>query len=438
MRPVHERAVIISTGDELMVGQLLDTNARWLAERLVEAGIMPVEHITVPDELGRLTAALRRAVATAPLVVMSGGLGPTDGDLTRAALAEVMGEELEVDAAAMESLRAMLTRRGRELSERQSRQAKRPRSAECLTNSAGTAPGLAAWVRVGDGGADVFCLPGPPGELRPMFEREVLPRLRPAAGRTIITRLLHVVGITEADAVTRLGGLTERDRAPLVGITASGGVLTVRVRLEGAGGRAEGERLVEGAEAQIRAALGDRVFAVGSGTGVEHLARTVLELLKARGQTLGTVESCTGGMLGEMLTAIPGSSAAFVGGVVTYANALKERIGVEIAVLQRHGAVSAETAVQMAERGREWLGADWAVSLTGIAGPDGGTTEKPVGTVHIGLMHAGRDHTHARHFVFTGDREDVRRWACVTALTMLYFALQGRDAGTPRLLWEIC
>ena len=481
MEQIHDRAVIVSTGDEIIVGQLLDTNARWLAKRMVDVGIMPVEHVTVPDELKSLVATLRRAIGLAPLVVMSGGLGPTDGDLTRAALAEVMGEPLEVDAGAMEALRGMLTRRGREVSERQGRQAQRPRGAACLANDVGTAPGLAARVRTETGFTDVFCLPGPPGELRPMFERQVVPRLQTDSSRTILTRLLHVVGIAEADAVTKLGGLTNRDRMPLVGITASGGVLTVRVRFEGAGGGGAAERLVGDTEAQIRAALGDHVFASGPGAGVEHLARTVLGMLERRGQTVGTVESCTGGMLGEMLTAIPGSSAAYSGGVVAYANAVKERLGVEAAALSRHGAVSELVAAQMAERGMEWLRSDWAISLTGIAGPDGGSAEKPLGTVCIGLcgrlganseeplqrgdgaadarpratcLAAGdtdmcgggnrpgvatgapRVVSDVRRFVFSGDREDVRRRASVTALAMLYFAMRGQPLGTPRLLWE--
>lgn len=441
MEPIHDRAVILSTGDEIIVGQLLDTNARWLAERLIDVGILPIEHVTVPDELDVLTATLRRAVERAPLVVMSGGLGPTDGDLTRAALAEVLGEPLEVDAAAMDELRAMLARRGREVTERQARQAQRPRGAACLPNAVGTAPGLVARVRTVSGQADVFCLPGPPGELRPMFEREVLPRLRPDPSHTITTRLLHVVGIAEADAVTRLDGLTQRDRMPLVGITASGGILTVRVRYEGLGGRAEVETLVDATEAQIRAVLGDHVFATGPGTGVEHLARTVLEMLKQRGQTLGTVESCTGGMLGEMLTAIPGSSAAYVGGVVTYSNDVKQRLGVDSDVLREHGAVSAPVAAEMAVRGAAWLGADWTLSLTGVAGPGGGSADKPVGTVCIamyGQVGAGSTTcTCARRFLFTGDREDVRRRACLTALAMLYFAMRGHAAGIPRLLWEV-
>lgn len=446
--------MIISTGDEIVIGQLLDTNSKYLAERLVDRGIMPVEHVSVPDDAAALAAALRRACAAAPLVIMSGGLGPTDGDLTREALAAVLGEELVLDANARSALAAMLAARGRELTSRQERQAFRPVSAACLLNSVGTAPGLHAVVRVesANGTTDVFCLPGPPGELRPMFEAEVVPRLRARRDRTILTRLLQIVGIAEADCVSRLGDLTRRERMPLVGVTASGGILTIRIRYEGDSGadgrKGMGEALMDEAESCVREALGDHVFASGPATGTDLLARTIIESLAAQQRTLSVVESCTGGMLGQMLTSVPGSSSAFLGGAITYANALKVGLGVRQSTLDIHGAVSADTCREMVLAGLGSFASDYALAITGVAGPDGGSAEKPVGTVYIGAARrdvdvkvgssAGQGATavDVRRFLFAGDRDDICRRASVSAMAMLYFALRGHAPGAPGLLWE--
>jgi nicotinamide-nucleotide amidase len=450
---VHDKAVIISTGDELMTGQLQDSNARWLSERLVELGILTVEHIAVGDDSTDLFEAIHRAARRAPLVVMSGGLGPTDGDLTREELCRATGDTLVLDPGLRAELEARFAKRGRALTARQERQAYRPSKATALPNELGTAPGLAARLGVDSPWkwSQVFCLPGPPSELRPMFEREVVPRLSPPPGRVVLTRLLHVIGLAEADCVDRLGELTRRDRTPLVGITASGGILTIRIRYEGggAGGDSAGEdarhkalRRVDETERTIRGILGDHVLPTDAQgrSGVECLSASILADLGERSRTLAVVESCTGGMLGEMITAIPGSSAAFRGGYITYSNDLKVNLGVDAGAIARLGAVSPEVASQMALRGLERSGAHFCLALTGIAGPDGGTAAKPVGTVHIGLasreIGAGASAAGARHFVFSGDREDVRRRACVSAMAMLHFALRGCPAGEPRLLWE--
>jgi nicotinamide-nucleotide amidase len=488
----HDRAAILASGDEIITGQLLDTNSRWIAQRLVDRGILPVEHLTVPDDRPAIVEALRRAAAKAPLVIISGGLGPTEGDLTRAALAEATADTLVTDDAAVAAITAMLARRGREVTDRQLRQAQRPSNSVTLPNAFGTAPGLHATLRDAHGGtADVFCLPGPPGELKPMWLAEVEPRLRPPPGRAVATRLLHIVGVPEADAVTRLGDLTRRDPAPgtpLVGITASAGVLTLRLRVTDAPTPDEAEAALDQAEAYARRALGDHVFAradpssgqkitsagnpadgpglrvgprattttPGSGgsggagggmelTGVEHLAREILELLKARARTLAVVESCTGGGLGELLTRIPGASAAFLGGHITYANALKEALGVRPVTLRDHGAVSRETASEMAAAGLRATGATHCLAITGIAGPEGGTPIKPVGTVHIALATApapgAPPAVDARRFLITGDREDIRRRAATSALAMLYFTLATPAAPvprpTPKLLWQM-
>lgn len=456
--PFHTRAVIISSGDEILLGQLLDTNAQRIASALVSRSVLPIEHISIPDSLPAIVTALRRAAQLAPLVILSGGLGPTDGDLTRAALAELTGDPLVLDSHAQAAIAALLAKRGRAMTPRQERQAYRPSRATCLPNHLGTAPGLHMLHE----NVDIFALPGPPGELIPMLDREVMPRLRTDPTRTVITQLAHIVGIPEADCVTRLGDLTKRTNMPLVGITASGGILTLRIRYEGNAPQAQAQQLITETITIARQKLGDHlVFPPGcldascldafpssqkpssnltsrahsAAPGSELLIRTLLGHLIHNNQTLATAESCTGGMLGELITAVPGSSAAYLGGFVTYANTLKEHIGVDPTTLQHHGAVSAPVAEQMATRARQGTTATFALAITGIAGPEGGTPDKPVGTVHIGI--ATPDGTHSRHFLFTGDREDIRRRAAISALTMLYFHLKGHAPGTPRLLWEL-
>lgn len=431
---VHAHAAVLSIGDELVRGQTLDTNSRLLSSRLMALGIETVEHATVGDDLDALVGAMKRLAIRAPLVIATGGLGPTDDDLTRDALAAVLGDRLVEDPDALAQLSERVRSRGREVSAAQRKQALRPERARCLRNDFGTAPGLFARVRIEDAEADIFCLPGPPGELVPMWESLVVPQLRPEPGLTIRTRFLKLVGIPEAEAASRVPGIMARDASPQVGITASGGILTWRIRYRGPLPPAAAESEVDRVAQRIIDAMGEHVYAQGEVT----LAAAVLEALKAQGQMLATVESCTGGLLGAQLTSVPGSSAVFAGGFVTYTNALKQSlVGVRAETLAAHGAVSAECAREMAAGGLGRSGADWCLSITGIAGPDGGTAEKPVGTVHIGLAKregAGARAT-SRRFQIPGARADVRERSAMSALAMLWFAIRRQDPPA-RLLWE--
>ncbi|MFT3684673.1 MAG: CinA family nicotinamide mononucleotide deamidase-related protein [Phycisphaerales bacterium] len=432
---LHTHAAILSTGDELVMGQLQDTNARWLAERLTESGVRVVEAAMVGDDLGGLVSSLRRLAGVAPVVIMSGGLGATDGDLTRQAVCEVTGDSLVVDEQTKAALSTYLASRGRAVTERQLRQAMRPSGATPLFNAVGTAPGLHAKI----GEVDLLCLPGPPGELRPMWRDHVAPRLRPDPSRGVASRLLYVVGIPEADAADVLRDLTSRGGDITVNLTASGGVLTVRARAEGMQTdelRTRFERTLTVVRERLRSHIVTEAPASDVSSN-ERLCAAVLDALKARGEMLSTVESCTGGMLGQMLTAIPGSSAAYLGGLVTYSNALKSKFAsVSAETIETDGAVSKRVAAQMAVGGLRGTGATYTLSITGIAGPDGGSVEKPVGTVWIGLACAGEalHDADVRCFRFTGDRNDVRIRACTTALIMLVSVLRGQRAG--RLLWQ--
>ena len=435
----HERAALVSIGDELAIGQTLDTNSAWLGARLTDLGLRVTSHRTVPDDLGAIERALLDGAREADAVVATGGLGPTADDLTRAALASAMGEALVEDERARATLEAFERARGREPTPERLAQALRPGSATLIDNPNGTAPGVAARL----GGADAFCLPGPPRELRPMFEVAVAPALRPPGGRAVVTRVLRTFGLPESDAAARLGALMDRDASATVGTTASGGIITIRVRAEGE--RAEAERLVAGATERVRAALGDFEFGEGDAT----LGAALVASLRARDETLVVAESCTGGLLGGAITRVPGSSDVFAGGWITYANAMKAgQLGVDPAALDGPpGAVSREVAVAMAGGALERAAgagspADHALSITGVAGPGGGSEEKPVGTVWVCRASAravgggggASPEFDARRFLVTGDRDDVRERSATVAMGMLWHALERGSA--PRLVFQ--
>jgi len=405
------RAVILAVGDELTSGLKVDTNSAALSARLAARGLATVRHETVGDDAGALAAALRRAAADAEVVIVTGGLGPTEDDLTRHALAEAMGADLVTDARSLERIAGFFAARGRPMSDSNRRQALIPAGAEAIDNDGGTAPGIAARLGV----ADVFVLPGPPGEMIPMFDRSVAPRL-PDAG-AIVRRRLHCFGAGESNIAERIADLMVRGRNPQVGTTASGGVITVHVVARSgapAGARAAADATAD----EIASRLRTLIFGADGRT----LPEAVGDALAAAGQTLATAESCTGGMIAESITDAPGASAWFRGGVVAYANAAKaDLLGVAPDLIAAHGAVSEPVAAAMADRARRALGADWSVAVTGIAGPAGGSDDKPVGLVFIAVASAGATAVH-RH-QFAGARDAVRRRAALTALNHLRLAL---------------
>jgi nicotinamide-nucleotide amidase len=425
----HRTAAVLSIGDELTLGQTLDTNTKWLAARLLDLGVRTVEHRTVADDLDQQRDAITDLAARVDLLISTGGLGPTEDDITREALAAALGERLVEDADALEEIRAWFSRTDREMPERNSVQALRPESARRLTNERGTAPGLAITLRSGGRSCDVYCLPGPPHAMHAMFERVIAPAIRRPPGRVVLTRVLHTFGLGESAIAGVLGDLMRRDSAPLLGTTASDGVVSCRIRFEGDAEEADAQRAVDDLAARVRTMLGDVVF----GEGDDSLAGVALDLLRERGETLTTAESCTGGMIGERLTAIPGSSDAYLGGWITYANEMKRReVGVDPSLIARDGAVSEPVVRAMATGALERAGADHAISVSGVAGP-GASESKPAGTVWIAL--ASRDGgVEARLFRFPGDRRTVRLRTTQVALAMLWRRLAG--ASRRPLLWE--
>jgi len=402
------KAVIISIGDELLTGQTVDSNSANLAARLTERGIIPLAHWTVGDDIKQISDAIRRASQTYELVLVTGGLGPTADDLTRQALAEAMGTQLQLDPKSLAQIEAFFLARGRSMNETNRIQAMVPIGAKALPNPIGTAPGLSANL----GLAQVFVMPGVPAEMRSMFVQEIAPLL-PEGKRTTVIRQLHTFGEGESDIAARIADLMDRSANPLVGTTVRDGVVSIRVIATGPD--ASGADLsAETACAEIRRRLGGLVFGQDSQT----LASVVGQQLRRLNQSLATAESCTGGLLGELITAEPGASDYYIGGAVAYSNRLKtEFLGVEPILLERHGAVSEQVARAMAEGARCRFSSDWALSITGIAGPAGGSADRPVGLVFLGL--AGHNGTTADQLLLGGDREMVRIRSALAALNKL-------------------
>jgi len=410
------KSILLSIGDELTLGQTVDTNAAWLSERLARRGFMTVKHITVADDQPMIVDAFRDAIAHADLVIATGGLGPTDDDLTRFALADVMGVGLQRDAKALAEIAEFFHFRGRSMVERNKVQADCPIGATMLANPAGTAPGI--FVTIDD--TPVWCVPGVPREMIALWEKHIEPNLPTVQGngRTILTTKINTYGQGESDIAELLGDLAARDRNPMVGTTVAGGIVSVRVRSEFPDPR-KAQSELDATCRRVEDVLGDLVF----GRDEQTLAEAVGAMLKAAGLTLVTAESCTGGWIGKMLTDTPGSSAYYQGGWIVYTNDAKQRdLRVPMATIDQHGAVSESVARAMADGALRQSGADLAVAVTGIAGPDGGTDDKPVGTVCFGLAQRDRDTFTATH-LFPGDRDHIRLRTCNYALNMVRMQL---------------
>ncbi|MEO1584378.1 MAG: competence/damage-inducible protein A [Planctomycetota bacterium] len=409
---MHGTAGIISIGDELAIGQTLDTNSRWLSGRLTDLGVSVLRHATLADDLEAISDEIRRFAGSLDLVIVSGGLGPTADDLTRASLARAMDDTLVVDDESLAQVRAWFEGSGREMPPANAAQAERPSRAASVRNGHGTAPGIRARI----GSCDVWCLPGPPSELRPMFDEAIAPTVQ--TGRVVVTRVLRTAGLGESTIASRLAGMMQRDQNPLVGTTASDGVVSCRVRYEGDDADA-GRRLVDERMDAVRELVGPYVF----GEGDETQAGAVVRLLRERGKRVTVAESCTGGLLAGALTSVPGSSAVFDRGLVTYSNEQKTALlGVPEWIFPMQGAVSAACVEAMAREGMERAKADYGLAVSGIAGPDGGTDEKPVGTVWI-CRAAADGSVDTRRFVYKGSRETVRRRSVMAALGMLWLRL---------------
>jgi nicotinamide-nucleotide amidase len=402
-------AAVLCTGTELTRGELVNANGAFLAEALTALGFEVGAVDVVDDDAGRIVRALERLGNEHDVLVCTGGLGPTTDDLTSECVARVLGVPLERDEASLETIRARLERAGRTMASSNAKQADFPRGARILSNPNGTAPGFSVKL----GRAAAFFLPGVPAEMRAMFSASVVPAIESLVADRSHQTLLRTFGLPESEVNDRLTGI-EVAHGVTLGYRAKLPEIEVKV-LARAQTRDEARERSEAAAREVRARLGDDVV---YGEGDTSLPEVVCRLLEARSLTLAIAESCTGGLIAELVTNVPGASRSFLGGVVTYSNASKtELCGVSPALLEAHGAVSEEVARAMAEGARRRFGSKLSLAVTGIAGPDGGTAEKPVGLVHLAVTSdAG---TTAKHTVFSGGRDVVRRRAAFAALALV-------------------
>jgi nicotinamide-nucleotide amidase len=403
-------AEIIAVGSEMLTPSMIDTNSLYLTGELNRLGVEVVAKCVIGDDRDRLAEAVRRALASSGLVFLSGGLGPTEDDVTREAVAQAFDRKLVYHSEIADALAERFARMRRKMAEINKRQAFVIAGASILENDRGTAPGQ--WVE--ESGSVAVLLPGPPHELKAMFERQCLPRLQrivpPAAIRTVFFR---VTGMAESDLDQLISPVYKKYTNPATTILASNGDLQIHLRARGTT-VAEADALLAEVACPIEALLGDFLYS-RSGDPLEVV---VGQMLRKGDATVAVAESCTGGLLGARFTTTPGSSDYFLGGFLTYSNTLKiELLGVGPEMLEQHGAVSREVAEAMAIGARRRTGATYALSVTGIAGPDGGSEAKPVGTVYVGVADAAG--TNVLHRQFIGDRERIRIFTAQMALDVL-------------------
>ena len=404
------KAAVFSIGTELTRGELTNTNASWLAEQLTLIGCTVVEQSTIPDDAELIRATLLRLSTSHGVVVCTGGLGPTTDDLTTAAAAAAAGVELVRHEASLDAIRRRFRAANREMSPSNTKQADFPRGADVLDNPVGTAPGFAITL----GACRCFFLPGVPHEMERIFDDRIRPELAPTVERTTHQVRLRTFGLPESQVGERLSGIEEAFEGITLGYRASFPEIEVKILAEGPSLAVAQERAAL-AEREVRDRLEDAVFGEDDDTYPAYVGH----LLRDRGLTVALAESCTGGMVSSLITDVPGSSDYLLLSAVTYSNASKTNVlGVSGELLRGYGAVSAESAAAMADGVRRLADADLAVSITGIAGPGGGSESKPVGTVFIALARRDRE-TATEALKLSGDRWRIRRLAAYCALRVL-------------------
>jgi len=413
---------IITIGTEILLGDLVDTNSAFIARTLADHGVDVFAKHSVGDNAERLHQMLATVLARDGVdgVITTGGLGPTVDDLTKESVAVAVGKPLQLHEASLRAIetRFRLLRPDRPLSDNNRRQALLPTGSIVMENPHGTAPGF---IALRDDGKFVASMPGVPREMKPMLTEKLVPWIVQQFDlhSAIFTRTIHTVGIPESELDLKIEDLFRTLENPKIAVLAHGGRVDVKVMAK-APGREEAEALIEPVAAELVRRIGAGIF----GTDDVTLEGAIAAELMRRGLTIATAESCTGGSIADAFVRVPGVSATFLGGVVAYANSMKEHVlGVDPADIRRMGAVSEEVAIAMARGARERLGADIAISTTGIAGPDGGTPEKPVGLVWYGLATEDGRYSARRH-VFPGARSDVRMRATMTALNILWRHLE--------------
>lgn len=403
-------AETIFVGTELLLGNIVNTNAAYLAEQMAVLGFPMYYQTTVGDNAERLEGCIRQALDRSDLVILSGGLGPTQDDITKETAAKVMGKELLLNEEAKEQIEAFFAKRGKTMAENNLKQAMMPKDAIMLENTNGTAPGA---IMEKDGKIIVL-LPGPPEELSLMFERSVAPYLQDRVSQVIYSAMVKVCGVSESDVAQQLDDLIRSTGEVTVAPYAKIGEVHLRVTAK-AEDEKQAKKLVKPVIKDIKARLGDAVYTTHKEVSLEQ---SVVDLLLANNLTVTTVESCTGGLLAGRLINVPGVSEIFKMGHITYSNKAKRKIvGVRRKTLEKYGAVSGQVVKEMVNGVLQITRADVAVSISGLAGPDGGTPEKPVGLVYIACSVCGT--VTVQECRFSGDRSKIRESAVAAALILM-------------------
>ena len=408
-------AELICVGTELLLGNIVNTNGAYIAQKCADLGLSMYYQSVVGDNMRRLCKCFRAAMKRSDVVILCGGLGPTQDDLTKEAVAKVLKRELVEDKKSRRHIEKFMKQYLRNTPEKTItqnnwKQALIPEGAIAVENDNGTAPGII----VEEGEKVAILLPGPPGELIPMFESKIYPYLHQRQPEIISSRTLKICGIGESQAETDIRDLIQRQKNPTVATYAKPGEVHIRLTARAADEEAA-QKLIEPVARELRNRFQDKVYTEEEGKTLEAV---VVELLKSRGLTVTTVESCTGGALSARIVDVPGASDVLKQGFVTYSNKAKRKlVKVKKSTLKEQGAVSRKCAKEMAEGGAGAAGADGALSVTGFAGPEGGTDQYPVGTVFIGCTFKGK--TRVKECHFNGDRSSVREQAVVNALVLL-------------------
>lgn len=401
---------IIAVGTEILLGNIVNTNAAYLAEKCAGLGLSCYHQDVVGDNEERLSETIRLALTRADIILLSGGLGPTQDDLTKEAAAKVMGKELYLHEPSREAIRQFFAERNLEITENNWKQAMVPEGCIVVENPGGTAPGII----IAENGKHVVLMPGPPGELIPMFEKSIMPYLSGLASGVIYSQTVKICGVGESKAESMVEDLVNAQDNPTIATYAKTGEVHLRVTAT-APDEKEAKKLVKPVVKELKGRFGNHVYTTDNEVTLE---KAVVDLLMANKLSACTVESCTGGMLSARLINVPGVSEVFKSGYVTYSNKSKRRLlGIKKNLLVKHGAVSEQIAREMAKTAASLARTDVSVSTTGIAGPDGGTPEKPVGLVYIGCSVCGRITVKECHF--HGTREKIRESTVSAALSLM-------------------
>lgn len=414
-------AEILCVGTELLLGDIVNTNSAFLSSRLADLGINVYRHTSVGDNPERLKKALVLALEDSDMVITSGGLGPTYDDLTKETVAEVFGRKMELHQESLDRIKAYFEQTGREMTENNRKQAMMPKGAIVFRNDYGTAPALALYDK--DRNKTVIMLPGPPNELVPIFNEEVAPYLNDRRNTVLLSKNVNIFGMGESAVETALAGLMQSAKNPTLAPYCKVGEVRIRVTAS-----AEDIATADSmCDAMIEKIMKTEVGAFVYGVDADTLEKAVVTSLIERGLTIACAESCTGGLIAKRITDVEGASAAFIGGCVTYANEAKMKLlGVKSKTLQSFGAVSEQTALEMARGVRTELCADIGISTTGIAGPGGGTPEKPVGTVYVGISTADGDFVKKLSLSSMKSRTYIRNVAVNNAFSLVLSSLNDK------------